>query len=134
LEGDILVWREVLAEGLVVKTDLWSTQTKWICNTFGETEANYREKVLNELEKLKNINTYHKVVLWFEYDLVCQINLIYILSVLKETSSPGLSIELIYPDRFDNIPNFRGLGELNSTQLNNFIPQEKTEHKRPKPY
>lgn len=124
-EGDILVWREILAEGPVAKTDLWPTRAQWICNTFGETEANYKEKVLNELEKLKSINIYPKVVLWFEYDLVCQINLIYILSVLKETSSPALSVELICPDRFDNMPNFRGLGELNATQLTQLYPTRK---------
>ena len=116
-EGDILVWREVLAEGPVSKTDLWATRAKWISSTFGDTESNYTNKVLDEVEKLKDAKAYDELILWFEYDLVCQINLIYILSVLKNLETENLPIYLICPDRFEGIANFRGLGELNATQL-----------------
>lgn len=116
-EGDILVWREILSEGPVSKTNLWATRAKWIGSNFGETEANYANKVLDEVEKLKGVKAYDEVVLWFEYDLVCQINLIYILSVLKDMETQDLPIYLICPDRFEGIANFRGLGELNASQL-----------------
>lgn len=124
-EGDILVWREILAEGPVAHSDLWTTRAKWISSTFDETEANYQKNVLEEVKQLKNIEIYDEVILWFEYDLVCQINLIYILSVLSEINAPNLSIQLICPDRFEGIPNFRGLGELNATQLTQLYPSRK---------
>ncbi|KQC01483.1 DUF1835 domain-containing protein [Pedobacter sp. Hv1] len=121
-DGDILVWREILAEGPVSHTDLWATRAKWICSTFNENEVNYQKNVLEEVKRLKNIEIYDELILWFEYDLVCQINLIYILSVLREVNAPNLSIQLICPDRFDGIPNFRGLGELNAVQLTQLYP------------
>ena len=116
-EGDILVWREILSEGPVSKTNLWATRAKWIGSTFGESEASYTNKVLDEVEKLKEVKAYDELILWFEYDLVCQINLIYILSVLKDMEIQDLPIYLICPDRFEGIANFRGLGELNAMQL-----------------
>lgn len=116
-EGDTLVWREILSEGPVSKTNLWATRAKWISSTFGETEANYTNNVLDEIEKLKDVRAYDELILWFEYDLVCQINLIYILSMLKDMEIQDLPIYLICPDRFEGIANFRGLGELNAPQL-----------------
>ncbi len=115
--GDVLIWHEILAEGPVAKTGLWDLRTKWMQENFNEDPSDYSQKVVTAAEKLRNLEAYDEVILWFEYDLVCQINLIYILSILNETIKSPLPIYLICPDKIEDVPNFRGLGELNPAQL-----------------
>ncbi|WP_199138851.1 DUF1835 domain-containing protein [Pedobacter sp. ASV12] len=117
LKGDVLVWREILSEGPVSTTDLWPTRAKWISETYGETTTAYQQKVLAEIEKLNHLGQYNELVLWFEYDLLCQINLSCILNILHQSAKQLPGIYLICPDHFDGMPNFKGLGELNPQQL-----------------
>lgn len=124
-EGDRLVWREILSEGPVSKTELWQTRSEWICASFGESEINYQKNVLDEVTRLKDLSAYDTLVLWFEYDLVCQVNLSYILSLLRETHNSYPDILLICPDKFEGKPHFRGLGELNSTELSHLYTTRK---------
>ncbi|MEE1946708.1 DUF1835 domain-containing protein [Pedobacter sp. KR3-3] len=128
LTGDVLVWREILSEGPVSTTELWPTRAKWISETYGENTTGYQQKVLAEIEKLNHLGPYNELVLWFEYDLLCQINLICILNILHESIGQLPSIYLICPDHFDGMPNFKGLGELNPEQLTSLWPSRTKLH------
>ncbi|TKC12436.1 DUF1835 domain-containing protein [Pedobacter polaris] len=121
ISGDILIWREILSEGPVTKNSLFQLRSKWIYETFGENYDSYKEKVINEVNKLNSLTEYDQIILWFEYDLVCQINLIFVLATLKNINYE-IPIYLICPDKFDGLPNFRGLGELSPTQLKKLLP------------
>jgi predicted ATP-binding protein involved in virulence len=130
IKGDTLIWREVLAEGPVFEKDLWAHRAEWFSDTFGEKTEDYFHKVLGEASRLSNIQNFNEVVLWFEFDLVCQINLIYILSVLTATCDPAQPITLICPEKIDGVANFRGLGQLSSDQLKElFLSRTKLEKK-----
>ena len=120
--GDVLIWREILSEGPVSTTDLWSKRVAWICDNFGELPDQYAQKVILEEQKLKHLSGYNEIILWFEYDLVCQINLIYILSELYKAGDQTLSIYLVCPEKIIGMPNFRGLGELSPQQLTDLLP------------
>lgn len=122
LKGDVLVWREILSEGPVSSHGLWQTRAKWIGETYGETSEGYRQQVLAEIEKLSHLERYDELVLWFEYDLLCQINLTCILSILHQSASPLPSIYLICPEHFNGLPHFKGLGELNPKRLASLWP------------
>lgn len=116
IAGDILIWREILSEGPVSNTNLWSIRSPWMKEHFAANESDYQQLVINEVAKLEDLSKYQSTTLWFEFDLVCQINLIYVLKLLAEKSD-GKPIFLICPDHFEGLPNFRGLGELNPAQL-----------------
>lgn len=121
ISGDVLVWREILADGPVAHNNLWELRANWIQQTFGEQPSVYMQKVVDEAKKLNDLEKYTELVLWFEYDLVCQINLTYMLNILN--SNPhNPPIYLICPDHFPNRPNFRGLGELNPQELEQLYP------------
>lgn len=124
IAGDILVWREILSDGPVSKKNLWELRSDWIFKKFGETPANYQQKVIKEAEKLTHLDKYSETILWFEYDLTCQINLIYILSSINSMYKKDNCISLICPESIEGMPNFKGLGELNSTQLNKLLSQK----------
>ena len=68
LDGDILVWREVLSQGPLIEdissAKFWEKRSEWISKSFDETRENYRKKVIEPLGKLSNI--YEEITLWFE--------------------------------------------------------------------
>jgi hypothetical protein len=120
LDGDVMVWREVLSEGPLQENissgSFWSTRLKWIGKTFSEIPEAYQHKVIDELGKLNQ--PYEEINLWFEFDLHCQINLLGIMKMLSQkTDMSTPAIYLICPADYPGFENFRGMGELNSEQL-----------------
>jgi hypothetical protein len=120
LDGDVMVWREVLSEGPLEENissgSFWRNRSQWISETFKDEPDNYQHKVLDQLAKLDE--AYEEINLWFEFDLHCQANLLGIMTYLKQRadlSSP--SIFLICPADYPGKENFRGMGELNGEEL-----------------
>lgn len=120
LEGDVVIWREVLSEGPLLKditsAEFWLRRKEWICRTFNDTEENYTHTVIDEIARLNA--GYNEINLWFEFDMHCQINLLGVLMLLKQQvdlSEP--KIYLISPDDYPEVTNFRGMGQLNADQL-----------------
>ncbi len=63
-----------------------------------------------------------EVVLWFEHDLLDQLQLAQILDYFyQNNTSPG-SLSLICINRFPGISNFRGLGQLSTSELQSLYP------------
>jgi hypothetical protein len=120
LDGDVLVWREVLSEGPLVEdissAAFWDARSEWICKTFVESPATYFESVVHPLEKLSE--PYDEINLWFEFDLHCQVNMLGVMAMLSKKTDLSLpSIYLICPDEVPGVEDFRGMGQLNSDQL-----------------
>src|ERR1700712_1762731 len=116
LDGDTMVWREVLSEGPLEEDissgSFWRARSEWISKGFGETPDGYREKMVNQLSKLSE--PYDEINLWFEFDLHCQVNLLGAMNYLKQQadlSSPA--IYLVCPADYPGKENFMGMGELN---------------------
>ncbi|MDB4999205.1 MAG: hypothetical protein JWR76_282 [Mucilaginibacter sp.] len=120
LEGDIMVWREVLSEGPVstnVSTaDFWNRRSEFICKAFDETPEHYHDGMIVHLERLNE--PYQEINLRFEYDLHFQVNLLGAMMLLEQqTNLSAPAIYLICPAEFPGIENFGGMGELNGEQL-----------------
>jgi hypothetical protein len=120
LKGDTLVWREVLSEGPLEENissgSFWRARSAWISQGFGETPDGYQEKMVNQLSKLSE--PHDEINLWFEFDLHCQVNLLGVMTYLKQQadlSEPA--IYLICPADFPGKENFMGMGELNGHEL-----------------
>ncbi|PTQ99948.1 hypothetical protein C8P68_102779 [Mucilaginibacter yixingensis] len=129
IEGDILVWREALCEGSLIadisSLEFWDDRSEWIGKTYGETKAGYNHKMLDELAKLDH--SYTEIILWFEFDLFCQANLLGALAYIRcQPHLQNTQISLICPDSFPGMADFRGLGELNASQLASLYPGRKT--------
>ncbi|QHS54543.1 hypothetical protein GWR56_02900 [Mucilaginibacter sp. 14171R-50] len=120
IEGDVMVWREVLSEGPlsenIASADFWRDRSAFICGTFDETPQRYHDEMVAHLEKLSQ--PYDEVNLWFEFDLHCQVNLLGALMLLsQQTNLSAPAIYLICPADYPGLPDFRGMGELNGEQL-----------------
>lgn len=120
LEGDAVVWREVLSEGPlegdISSGNFWKARSEWIAKTFHETPANYKAKMLATLSKLNE--SYDEINLWFEFDLHCQVNLIGAMTYMQQkTDLSAPAIYLICPADYPGKENFMGMGELTGEEL-----------------
>ncbi|RIJ42362.1 DUF1835 domain-containing protein [Pontibacter oryzae] len=108
LPGQVLVWREVLSEGPVhadlPESEFWQKREEYITRATKEPAEAYHIKVLEEVQKLEQAHTFFEVILWFDADLMCQVNLLFLLSRLQQrrpamvsvcTPGPGSSIGLL---------------------------------------
>jgi hypothetical protein len=60
---------------------------------------------------------YDELVLWFEHDLFDQLNLIQLLTWLHDARATSRPVTLICIGSFPGRPNFKGLGELTTSEL-----------------
>ncbi len=79
VQGDIIVWREMLCDGNLHKDvgsdEFWKKRYAYFEEEIGITRLEYYDKTIKELIKIEEVSKYNEVVLWFEYDLFCQVNL-----------------------------------------------------------
>lgn len=120
LDGDVLVWRELLSEGPlqenILSGNFWSTRAQWISQTFHEDIDSYQHRVIDELGKLNS--DYTEINLWFEFDLHCQVNLLGVLQMLsRKTDMSAPAIYLICLADCVQFNFAKGLGELNGEQF-----------------
>lgn len=89
IKGDILVWREVLCDGPlhfnVGSDEFWLKRYAYFETELGVSKLDYFDKTIKELVKLEDLEGYTEVVLWFEFDLFCQVNLMALCSYLLKS-------------------------------------------------
>ncbi|PSR55146.1 hypothetical protein AHMF7605_17355 [Adhaeribacter arboris] len=124
---DCIVWREILSEGPIVDQDstveFWQARQHYITQTYQEAPTTYVLKVTTEVKHLDTYSQHNEVVLWFEHDLLCQINLLYLLHWFAQHNLNKTSLSLVCIGSHPEKPDFKGLGELSPEQLAALFPQ-----------
>ena len=76
---------------------------------------------VNDLRRWRQIieqhDGYDELVLWFEHDLFCQLNLIQVLSWIHHRVPSSKVVSLICIASYPGRPDFKGLGELTPAEL-----------------
>ncbi|OWW25873.1 DUF1835 domain-containing protein [Zobellia sp. OII3] len=120
LKGDIITWREMLCEGKTLTNvgsePFWKARFEFLNKNYKVSKSWFIEKTLKEYRSLCNHKQQDEIVLWFEYDLFCQINMIAVLSWLK-TNRKYAQISLVCSGKEDNSNKMYTLNELNDEQL-----------------
>tara|TARA_R110000796_G_scaffold88850_4_gene191911 strand:- start:69967 stop:70899 length:933 start_codon:yes stop_codon:yes gene_type:complete len=120
LSGDIITWREMLCEGKtetnVGSESFWKTRFEFLNKNYKVSKSIFIEKTLKEYRTLCNHKKQDQIVLWFEYDLFCQINLLAVISWLK-THRKYAEISLVCSGKEDESDKLYGLSELSNEQL-----------------
>lgn len=117
-KGDLLTWHEMLCEGNTnseIDSKQFLNQRKAFLSTYYDIEIDEFE-FYKELEVLNHPDNYDEIVLWFEYDLFCHINLIAVISLLNEKKI-DLPLYLVCSGRVEGESDLKGLSELNQKQL-----------------
>lgn len=118
VKGDILTWQEMLCEGPtaeVIDSDEFFKVRKEFLLEYYNIEVN-EEEFRNEIDILNHLEPYSEIVLWFEYDLFCHINLMAVISLIEQKNS-SLPLYLVCSGRVQGEKELKGLSELTPTQL-----------------
>ncbi len=119
LTGKQLIWREALMFGPVLN---WTSgkrflesRAAFLAKSHGIDQIKCFNQLVEQYEELKRFTSHEEVVLWFEFDLFCQVNLVFLLDwfARREKGSVKLSLVCMGP-RADGI---RGLGELPALEM-----------------
>lgn len=112
IDGEIVVCRECLVEGDLQAAsleDFWEVRAKFIETADGAKD--YREKVVGEFEKLRDLPAKSEVNLWFEYELFCQANMWFCLTLLQNKQAEIYRVAPVVRDEADVWKGFGNLGK-----------------------
>jgi hypothetical protein len=116
IPGDRLVWRDIRVEGPVTRGDdtpqSLATRAAWLESRLGIDPTAYMRTVHEQAEGLATARAHDEIVLWFEQDLFCAVNLWSILDWFVR-HAPAARLTLVYPDT-DEI---KGLGATTAARL-----------------
>ena len=120
LKGDIITWREMLCEGKTLcsvgSESFWKTRFEFLHKNYKISKSIFIEKTLKEYRSLCNHKQQDEIVLWFEYDLFCQINMIAVISWLK-THRKYAKISLVCSGKEDDTDKMYALNELSDEKV-----------------
>ena len=85
---------------------------------YGINRTEYHSKVVKEFEKLRNAPDNSAFNLWFEYDLFCQVNMWFVISVINSLPIKK-KVSAVYTSHLDktNKQFWNGFGSANSYEL-----------------
>ncbi len=117
-KGEFLTWQEILCEGPTLKNidseAFFKKRYEFLSENYDVSKEVY--DFPEQLKKLDNLSVYSEILLWFEYDLFCHINMCAVISLLKKKRCK-LPIYLVCSGRIHGVSDLKGLGELNEAQL-----------------
>lgn len=119
--GEHFAFKEVLMCGPTpagLSQDDWlALRAKFLADEYALKLEDAQGDLRNQEQTLESIREHDEVILWFEHDLFCQINLIYLLNRLSQCQSAASRLSLICIGEYPGIDDFRGLGQLAGEQL-----------------
>jgi len=125
IQGQRLVWRDVLCEGPVISEfagDLfWEKRQDFMADFFGAKWDEFKTKCIDEFDKIKSVPQQYELVLWFEFDLFCQINMLGILHFLSRAVYKDKRVSLICVGSVEEKENLIGLGEIPPKNFNSLF-------------
>ena len=118
--GDFITWREMLCEGKtttdVGSEDFWKNRFDFFNTSYKISKKKFIDYTVKEYRNLCNQKNQKEIVLWFEHDLFCQINMLAVISWLKRYRK-GYQVSLVCSGKLKGSNLMFGLSELNSEQI-----------------
>lgn len=123
--GEMLVARECLVEGPLdgeTPGEFFNTRAKYLFPENASDRAGYFSSVANEFEKLIHAGDGSEFNLWFGYDLFCQANMWFILSLLHDMNIRK-EIFVVYPSHLSPEDRWRDFGGASLADLQKCFTQ-----------
>lgn len=125
--GEHLAFQEVLMEGPTpggLSPEEWTTvRARFLAEAYDLKPEDCEKDLLRQKVALGGFTEHDETILWFEHDLFCQINLIYLLDWFSKQSRANTTLSLICVGEFPGRPDFKGLGELTGEELASLYEQ-----------
>jgi hypothetical protein len=120
LPGTTSIWADALHDGPVPDVDddqLIRVRAEFIADGLDVSA----DEVAADLKRWRTAidaeDRYSELVLWFEHDLFDQLNLIQLLTRIGRDRPIRKPVSLVSVDRYPGHPNFKGLGELQPSEI-----------------
>lgn len=124
-DEEIISFNECMTEGdlhkHVFSEEFFKVREINIARLFNVTPEDYRQKTVEELSALLT-KKYDEIVLWFDFDMFCQINLLTILAYLDSSNFKGKVIVNIIKQDFFECSSFNDIieGEIELENMDIF--------------
>jgi hypothetical protein len=130
IPGEHLAWREALVCGPapdgLTQDEFRNVRARHLAGAYGVDLRKCEDELCAQEEALSRFPDHEEVVLWFEHDLFCMVQLIFLLNRLAQSDLGPTKLSLIFVREFPGISDFHGLGHLNEEQLSSLFPQRQT--------
>ncbi len=118
IKGDTITWQEMLCEGPTTKMidsdEFYTMRKHFLVMDYGINIEDYNFK--ENLNALNHLEKYSQIILWFEYDLFCHINMCAAIALLQQKSNT-LPVYLVCSGRIPGEKWFKALTELSEELL-----------------
>ncbi|GAA4296925.1 DUF1835 domain-containing protein [Aestuariibaculum suncheonense] len=118
IEGQKLTWQEMLCEGPTIEqvySEAFYELRKEFFDEFYHIDLE-TDKIKSALDILNHTKDFTEIILWFEYDLFCHINMVAVISLIQQKKIK-LPLYLVCSGRVRRSKNMKGLSELTTGQL-----------------
>lgn len=124
LPGERFSFRDALISGPTpeIEGKEWRrVRANHLANAYDVEFEKCERDLARQEELFASFSDHEEVTLWFEWDLFCQVNLLYVLDACSRQDLTKTKLSLICIGDFPGRTNFRGLGELNPEDLNSLF-------------
>jgi hypothetical protein len=120
LEGDVLPWRDPMHHGPFVPSHdldaVSKVRARYLAGAPDAYEDVARSFRLRDAH-LRAANRYGEVILWFEHDLLDQLQILQLLDWFSGADLGAAKLSMICIDHFPGVEPFLGLGQLSQEQM-----------------
>lgn len=121
LAGDIIVWRELLCEGPICNEvgsdEFWKKRYTYFENELNVSKLEYFDKTIKEIIKIVDIPMNTEVVLWFEFDLFCQVNLLALCTYMLQNFRKDITYSLVCTGYVKGKDKLQSLSDFNENEF-----------------
>jgi hypothetical protein len=130
ISGDFFSFRDALIAGPSpsgLDDNAWRrTRAAYLSQSYGVAYEECERDLFRQSDTLSSFTDHDEVVLWFEHDLFCQLNLLYLLNWFRNVELGNTKLSLVNIGAFPGRENFRGLGELTPDELESLFPERQS--------
>jgi hypothetical protein len=118
--GNFITWREMLCEGKTTSDigseSFWKNRFEFFKSTYKVSKQQFIDYTLKEYRNLCKEKEQDEIILWFDHDLSCQINMLAVISWLKRYRK-DYQISLVCSGEKKGSKKRFGLSQLNATEI-----------------
>jgi hypothetical protein len=121
IPGMLSIWADPLHDGPVpgalTDDELLEVRNRHLGGTAGDASSDPNNDLRRWRAAIERVDAYDELVLWYEHDLFDQLNLIQLLTFIRDSAASAKVVSLVCIGSFPGRPSFKGLGELTTAEL-----------------
>jgi hypothetical protein len=127
--GSFITWREMLSEGRTTSDigseHFWKNRFDFLKSSYNISKKKFIDYTLKEYRNLCKEKEQDEIVLWFEHDLFCQINMLAVISWLKRYRH-GYQITLVCSGKLKGASKTFGISQLKEEVVHKYFKNRVT--------